>query len=48
MIGARGRHTATLLGDGTMLIAGGCDLLTPLATAELYDPLTGIFLLMDQ
>lgn len=32
-----------LLGDGTVLVAGGYDLATPLATAELYDPLTGTF-----
>jgi hypothetical protein len=30
-------HTATLLGDGTVLVVGGY----PLASAELYDPITG-------
>ena len=38
----RSQHTATLLPSGLVLIAGGFDivdgLLTPLATAELYDP----------
>jgi hypothetical protein len=41
-ISARSQHTATLLGDGRVLIAGGFDIvdgvLTPLATAEVYDP----------
>ena len=38
----RSQHTATLLASGRVLISGGFDivngLLTPLATAELYDP----------
>ena len=38
----RSQHTATLLPSGLVLIAGGFDIvngaLTPLATAELYDP----------
>jgi hypothetical protein len=38
MTTARFFHTATLLGDGKVLLAGG-DSLT--ATAELYDPATG-------
>ena len=37
---ARGTHTATPLTDGRVLIAGG---LGPLASAEIYDPATGIF-----
>ena len=46
-------HTATLLGDGTVLIAGGvnCDAATQLgepgchsvSSASIYDPKTGIF-----
>jgi IPT/TIG domain/Galactose oxidase, central domain len=34
----RSGHTATLLGDGRVLIVGGAD-----ATAELFDPLTATF-----
>jgi hypothetical protein len=41
-VSPRSQHTATLLPSGLVLIAGGFDivdgLLTPLATAELYDP----------
>jgi hypothetical protein len=35
---ARVYHTATLLSDGRVLVAGGGD-----ATAELYDPATATF-----
>ena len=35
-------HTATLLGDGRVLIAGGYDFATA-NTAEIYDPRTGLF-----
>ena len=49
--GARYSHTATLLSGGQVLIAGGTDLMTtagtqsggPTATAELYDPASGVF-----
>jgi hypothetical protein len=36
----RSGHTATLLRDGTVLIAGGGNVLT---TAEIYDPVTETF-----
>jgi pimeloyl-ACP methyl ester carboxylesterase len=41
--GARGGHTATLLPGGKVLIAGGSDGQTYSASAELYDPATGVF-----
>jgi len=41
-LAARSQHTATLLASGKVLVAGGFDivagLLTPLVSAELYDP----------
>jgi hypothetical protein len=46
MADARYGHTATLLPDGRVLVVGGADLMDGidnLATAEIYDPLTGKF-----
>jgi uncharacterized delta-60 repeat protein len=44
MSAARESHTATLLPDGRVLVAGGEDRLDhAVATAELYDPKTGTF-----
>jgi hypothetical protein len=43
MLAARESHTATLLPDGKVLIAGGGDRNAVLASAELFDPATGGF-----
>nr|UXE44502.1 hypothetical protein Hi04_10k_c2476_00016 [uncultured bacterium] len=44
MIQARWRHTATMLSDGKVLVAGGfIDAICITASAELFDPATGTF-----
>jgi deoxycytidylate deaminase len=43
MINARRDHTATLLPDGKVLIAGGTDGTSVLNSSEIYDPATGTF-----
>jgi len=43
MTTARASHTATLLPGGKVLIVGGSDASSTLATAELYDPVAGTF-----
>ena len=43
MIAARSRHTATLLDDGKVLIAGGANASGTLDSAEIYDPVSGLF-----
>jgi UDP-N-acetylglucosamine:LPS N-acetylglucosamine transferase len=42
MATARNEHTATVLGDGTVLIVGGSNGV-PLASAEIYNPVAGTF-----
>ena len=45
MIVARFFHTATLMGDGRVFLAGGLlsDLPIPVSSTEIYDPPTGLF-----
>ena len=44
MATARELHTATLLPNGQVLVAGGAGLTDYLASAELYDPATGMWM----
>lgn len=44
MIEARYTHTATLLSNGMVLVAGGTGTSSNLASTELYDPASGVFL----
>jgi hypothetical protein len=43
----RGFHTATVLDDGTVLLAGGISGVGPLSSAELYDPSAETFSTAD-
>jgi hypothetical protein len=43
MQAARTEHTATLLADGRVLIAGGSTSVDPLASTEIYNPSLGTF-----
>lgn len=43
MLAARSGHSATLLRNGMVLVAGGADGLGVLDSAELYDPTKGMF-----
>lgn len=44
MTSARSLHTATALANGSVLVAGGFDTsMSTLASAEIYDPITGVF-----
>jgi hypothetical protein len=43
MIAGRAAHTATLLNNGTVLMAGGVDGGSYLSSAELYDPVAATF-----
>ena len=43
MNSARGCHTASILTDGSVLVAGGYGTSSYLNSAELYDPSTGVW-----
>src|SRR5438105_4480950 len=45
MATARSQHTATLLANGKVLVAGGNNTIGHVAGAELYDPSTGTWAL---
>jgi hypothetical protein len=47
MANARADHTATLLPNGKVLIAGGRDGSNVLSSAEFYDPVTRVFISGD-
>ena len=47
MATARDQHTATLLPNGQVLVAGGFDGTDYLASSELYDPATGVWTATD-
>src|SRR5436190_22729119 len=44
MMAGRYTHTATLLPNGKVLVAGGVDNVALLASAEIYGPLAGTFI----
>jgi hypothetical protein len=46
MAASRYFHTATLLGNGKVLVAGGVTTTGPTNTAELFDPATGTFTIL--
>jgi len=48
MNSVRSGHTATLLPNGTVLLAGGYDGTARVASAEIYDPETNSFALLSQ
>src|SRR5437867_7089415 len=48
MVVARQGHTATVLTDGRVLIAGGTDAGTVLVSAEVFDPHTRTFALVGE
>jgi galactose oxidase-like protein/Kelch motif protein len=43
MTGGRSTHTASILADGRVLVAGGFFNAVPVVSADLYDPQTGTF-----
>ena len=47
MHAGRSQHAATLLKNGQVLVTGGNSYGSPGATAELYDPLTETWIIID-